>query len=163
MDIKSGTWRPSSIVLAVAGILLVGMGVYFIVLRPPLLPEDTRFMGVAAAQLDPIKPQLEAWLTHVFRVLGGYILATGVLTITLAATSFRQHSLTAGLRALIGGAASIGLMAVVNFMIGSDFKWVLLAMALVWACSLGLFGWESRQNWAARRTTRDGQKLYGDA
>ena len=163
MDIKSGTWRPSSIVLAVAGILLVGMGVYFIVLRPPLLPEDTRFMGVAAAQLDPIKPQLEAWLTHVFRVLGGYILATGVLTITLAATSFRQHSLTAAVGALIGGAASIGWMAVVNFMIGSDFKWVLLAMALVWACSLGLFGWELRRGWNERPTAFDNKKSLGNA
>lgn len=163
MDIKSGTWRPSSIVLATAGILLVGMGLYFIFLRPPLLPEDTRFMGVAAAQLDPIKPQLEAWLTHVFRVLGGYILATGVLTVTLAATSFRRHSLTAAVGAVVGGAASIGWMAVVNFMIGSDFKWVLLAMALVWASSLGLFGRELRQNRAAYRGPRDGQKLYGDA
>ncbi len=163
MDIKSGTWRPSSIVLAVAGILLVGMGLYFIFLRPPLLPEDTRFMGVAAAQLDPIKPQLEAWLTHVFRVLGGYILATGVLTITLAATSFRQHSLTAGLGALIGGAASIGWMAVVNFKIGSDFKWVLLVMALVWACSLGLFGWELRRGWNERPTAFDNKKSLGNA
>jgi hypothetical protein len=163
MDTKSRTWRPSSIVLATAGILLVGMGLYFILLRPPLLPEDTRFMGVAAAQLDPIKPQLEAWLTHVFRVLGGYILATGALTVTLAATSFRRHSLTAAVGALVGGAASIGWMAVVNFMIGSDFKWVLLAMALVWACSLGLFGWEVQHGRAAHNGMPGGQKSYGDA
>ena len=39
----------------------------------------------------------------------------------------------------IGGAASIGLMAAVNFIIDSDFKWALLAMALLWAFSLGLF------------------------
>jgi hypothetical protein len=30
-------------------------------------------------------------------------------------------------------------MAVVNFMIDSDFKWVLLALALLWMCSLVLF------------------------
>src|SRR5512144_2060278 len=99
MDVQSRTWPPSSIVLVLAGILLVGTGSYFIILRPPLLPEDTRFMGVAAAQLDPIRPQLEAWLTNVFWVLGGYILATGVLTITLAATSIRQHSPIAGVGA----------------------------------------------------------------
>jgi hypothetical protein len=163
MGAKSRAWPASSIALAVAGILLVGTGLYFIVLRPPLLPEDTRFMGVTAAQLDPIKPQLQAWLTHVFRVLGGYILATGVLTVTLAATSFRQHSVTAGLGALIGGAASIGWMAAVNFMIGSDFKWVLLAMALVWACSLVLFASELRQSRVAHRGPQDRQKLYGDA
>jgi hypothetical protein len=30
-------------------------------------------------------------------------------------------------------------MTVVNFMIDSDFKWVLLGMALLWASSLVLF------------------------
>lgn len=153
MDVKSATWPPSSIALAIAGILLVGTGLYFIVLRPPLLPEDMRYMGVVGAQLDMIKPRLAAWLTYVFWVLGGYVLATGVLTITLAATSFRQHSFTAALGAMIGGAASIGWMAFVNFIIGSDFKWVLLVIALVWACSLGLFGWEMRHGWKLQHGT----------
>jgi hypothetical protein len=46
---------------------------------------------------------------------------------------------------LIGGVASIGWMAAVNFMIDSDFKWVLLGMALLWACSLVLFCFEAMQ------------------
>ena len=41
--------------------------------------------------------------------------------------------------ALIGGAASIGWTAVVNFMIDSDFKWILLAMALLWASSVRVY------------------------
>jgi hypothetical protein len=53
--------------------------------------------------------------------------------------------------ASIAGAASIGWMAVVNFLIGSDFKWILLAMALVWACSLVLF-WQERRKDLARST-----------
>ena len=143
MEPKSRTWPLSSIVLAVAGILLVGTGLYFMILRPPLLPEDLRFMGLVD-QLDSVRPRLEGWLTYVFDVMGGYILATGVLTITLATTSFREHSLISAWGALLGGAVSIGWMAVVNFMIGSDFKWVLLAMALVWVCSLVLFWFERR-------------------
>jgi hypothetical protein len=75
----------------------------------------------------------------VFQVMGGYVVATGALTITLAATSFRAHHWGAAVGALIGGAASIGWMAVVNFVIDSDFKWVLLGIALLWACSLVLF------------------------
>src|SRR5262245_5395372 len=145
MNRKSTAWPPSSIVLIIAGILLAGTGLYFMILRPPLLPEDTRFMGVAAAQLDPLRPGLDAWLTQVFRVMGGYVLATGVLAVTLATTSFRQHSPVAAIGALVGGAASIGWMAVVNFTINSDFKWVLLAMALVWAASLVLFWLERRR------------------
>ncbi|WP_204349658.1 hypothetical protein, partial [Serratia marcescens] len=61
---------------------------YFILVRPPLLPEDVRYMALPATQFDAVKQGLEAWLAHVFQVMGGYVLATGVLTITLAATSF---------------------------------------------------------------------------
>ena len=132
-------WPLSSIILAVSGVALVGMGLYFIVLRPALLPEDVRYMGLSALQLEIVRPRFEVWLAQVFRVLGGYVLATGVLTITLAATSFRAHHWGAAIGALIGGAASIGLMAAVNFAINSDFKWAIFSMALLWACSLVLF------------------------
>jgi hypothetical protein len=138
-------WPPSAILLAVAGITLVGAGLYFLLLRPPLLPEDVRYMGLGPEQLAAVRPRLEAWLTHVFRVMGGYVLATGVLTITLATTSFRRHEWGAALGAFMGGTVSIGWMAVVNFMIASDFRWVLLAMALLWAASLASFWFENRQ------------------
>ena len=139
-----GLWPLSSLVLATAGVALVGTGLYFILVRPPLLPEDLRYMDLSAVQFEVVRSRLEAWLTQVFRVMGGHVLATGVLTITLAATSFRQHHWGAALGALIGGAASIGLMAAVNFVIDSDFKWILLAMALLWSSSLGLFWFEKR-------------------
>ena len=89
---------------------VAGIGIYFIFLRPPLLPEDLRFLALPTSQLDIIRPRLELWLAHVFIVLGGYAVATGVLTIALAVTSFRAHSRGAAIGALIGGAASIGLM-----------------------------------------------------
>jgi hypothetical protein len=131
-------------VLVLAGVTLITVGLYFLLLRPPLLPEDVRYMALPTAQLDIIRPRLELWLTHVFRVMGGYVLATGVLTVTLAATAFRAHQMGAAIGALIGGAASIGWMAAVNFMIDSDFKWVLLGMAMLWAFSLVLF-WLERK------------------
>ena len=121
------------------------MGLYFIVSRPPLLSEDMRYMGLSSAQLAAVRPRLEAWLTQVFRVMGGYVVATGVLTITLAVTAFREHRSGAAFGALIGGAVSIGGMAAVNFMIDSDFKWILLVLALAWACGLGLFWLEKRR------------------
>ena len=138
------SWPLSAIILAVAGLALLGTGIYFILLRPSLLPEDMRYMGLSAAQLEIVRPNLVAWLIQVFRVMGGYVLATGILTITLAATSFRAHHWGAATGALISGAASIGTMVVVNFTIDSDFKWLLLALALLWACSLGLFWFEKR-------------------
>jgi uncharacterized membrane protein HdeD (DUF308 family) len=143
------SWPLSSVLLALAGIALMGAGLYFLFLRPPLLPEDVRYMELSAAELGPIRPRLEAWLTQVFRVMGGYVLAAGVLTVTLATTSFRTHHWSAGIGALIAGAASIGWMAVVNFIIDSDFKWSLLAMALLWAASLALFWFEQQSRTAS--------------
>ena len=139
---ESKPWTLSSMVLIMAGVTLIGVGLYFILLRPPLLPEDVRYMALPTAQLDILRPRLDLWLTHVFRVMGGYVLATGVLAVTLAATAFRAHQKGAAIGVLIGGAASIGWMAAVNFMIESDFKWVLLGMALLWTSSLVLFWFE---------------------
>ena len=91
MPIATRSWPLSSVLLALAGLTLVGAGLYFLFLRPPLLREDIRYMGLSAAQLDAVRPRLEAWLTHVFLVMGGYVLETSVLIVTLAATSFRTH------------------------------------------------------------------------
>ncbi len=83
------------------------------------------------------------WLTYVFRVLGGYAFATGVLLIALALTAFRARHPVAVAGALVGGASSIGLMSVVNFTISSDFRWPLFACALVWALSFVTYGFEA--------------------
>ena len=131
-------WRPSSLLLAASGILLIGVGIYFVFLRPALLPEDIRYMSLTPAELVSIGPRLTAWLTRVFRVMGGYIAATGVLALTVALTSFREHRAAAAVGAGVAGGLSIGLMAAVNFTIDSDFKWVLLGMALVWATSIAI-------------------------
>jgi len=136
-------WTMSSITLALAGMIIAGIGLYFIALRPPLLPEDVRYMDLSVAELEAIGPRLAMWLTQVFRVLGGYALATGVLLVALAITAFRARHPVAVAGVLIGGASSIGLMSVVNFTIGSDFRWPLFACALVWAVSLIAYGLES--------------------
>ena len=87
---KAGArWTLSFLLLAGSGVLLIGVGIYFLFVRPSLLPEDIRFMKLTPAELQLVK--LGSWLVHVFRVMGGYIAATGVLAITLAATSFRDH------------------------------------------------------------------------
>ena len=136
-------WTTSSVTLALAGMIIAGIGLYFIVLRPPLLPEDIRYMRLSAAELEAIGPRLAMWLTYVFRVLGGYAFATGVLLIALALTAFRARHPIALAGALFGGASSIGLMSVVNFTISSDFRWPLFACALVWALSFVAYGFEA--------------------
>ena len=136
-------WTTSSATLALAGTIIAGIGLYFIALRPPLLPEDVRYMNLSAAELEAIGPRLAVWLTQVFRVLGGYALATGILLISLSLTAFRTRHPIAVAGALVGGASSIGLTSVVDFTIGSDFRWPLFACALVWALSIVVYGFES--------------------
>lgn len=137
-----GPWNMSAVLLSVAGLLVSGIGIYFLAFRPPLLPEDIRFIGLSPTEVALLGARLAPWLSNVFHVLGGFALATGVLTIALAATSYRARSPAAVLAAALGGTASIVLMAVVNFAINSDFKWILAGFALVWASSLVAFAFE---------------------
>jgi hypothetical protein len=55
---RSGRLRASMWLLTACGIWLVGLGIYFIALRPALLPEDPRFMGATLAQLRQAAPGL---------------------------------------------------------------------------------------------------------
>ena len=114
-----------------------------------------RYLGASQAQIEIAAPRLAAWLGHVFLVLGGYIAATGILTMALAATAYREHRRTAAIAALLGGAASIGLMTAVNFAIASDFKWVLSGIAALWACSIACYGIEILRGRGARSRTED--------
>ena len=145
MNSPSASWPLSSIVLVLFGAALIAMGGFFVLQRPALLPEDLRFIGQSAAQVDAAVPGLRSWLFHVFRVMGGYIIAAGILTITLAVTSFRQHHWGAAAGVFLAGAASIGWMVIVNFIIDSDYKWSLLAIFALWVISLGLFWFEKRK------------------
>jgi hypothetical protein len=95
-----------------------------------LTPQELQSVGLAS------------WLTHVFRVMGGYIAATGTLAFTLAITAFRDRRPAAAIGTAVAGGLSIGWMTAVNFMINSDFKWVLPAMALIWTASIAVFARE---------------------
>ncbi len=124
--------------LAFGGVILMGMGLYFAFLRPPMLPEDIRYMGASLAQIQAAMPGLGPWLARVFGVLGGYMFATGLLTFYVAVTGFRTGRLGAITVVSVSGLASIGWMAITNFAIDSDFKWFLLAFTLPWLAALML-------------------------
>ena len=138
-------WSASALLLAISGVMLIGVGCYFLFVRPGLLPEDIRYIGLTPAEQEAISSRLAAWLNHVFRVMGGYVTATGVLALTLAATAFRQRSPWAVAGSIVAGLVSIGWMAVTNFMINSDYKWMLLVFALTWAASIAAFAVEARR------------------
>ena len=145
--------RPySATALALGGAILVALGLYFILLRPPLLPEDPRFMGTTLAQVLATVPGLPVWLRRVFWVMGGFMAATGLLTCYVAATSFRARHRGVAVVVALAGLSSIGLMSVVNFAIASDFRWLLLSFAVPWALALVLYRAEAGGSTVKART-----------
>lgn len=129
--------KPLSVFfLLLGGCLLSLMGIYFIFLRQPLLPEDIRYID---SPLLTNSENLLTWLQKVFWVLGCYILTTGILTVYIALTSFRSRGRGAFIIILIAGIASIGSMTIINFMLQSDFKWVLCSFTLPWFIALILY------------------------
>jgi hypothetical protein len=126
----------SSTFIVFQGVLFMGLGLYFVFIRPPLLPEDPRFMGASLADIQGAIPGLVSWLRRVFWVLGGFMFATGLLTIYIARIAVPHRTRGARLVVALASLTSIGWMSIVNFMIASDFKWLLLAFNLPWILAL---------------------------
>jgi hypothetical protein len=140
---------PHSTLFVVCGLWLVALGTYFLFLRPALLPEDLRYIGSSLETIRSAVPGLERWLAHVFDVMGGFMVATGALTLVVARRlpSRRERGTLAALS--VAGAASVALMSATNFLLHSDFRWPLLLPALLWLAGLLYY---LRQN-AASPTT----------
>ena len=125
--------------LTACGVWLVGLGLYFIFLRPPLLPEDPRFMGTTLEQLRIAVPGLEAWLNKVFTVMGGFMAGAGVLTVFVAIVAMPVRSRGTSWALAISGALTVVLMSATNFALQSDFRWLLLLPALLWFAGLAMY------------------------
>ena len=138
MNAVTKSRQPSVWMLTACGLWLVGLGLYFMLLRPPLLPEDPRFMGTTLARIQADVPGLADWLKRVFTVMGGFMTGAGVLTVFVAQTALPSRPHGASWAIALCGALTVGLMSATNFALHSDFKWVLLVPAVVW-----LAGWLS--------------------
>ena len=135
------------------GVWLLSLGFYFVLIRPPLLPEDLRYMGTTLAQVQRTLPGLERWLSRVFPVLGGFMAGAGVLTTFIAIwpTAHRPREKTQALA--LSGLLTVGLMSATNFALHSDFRWLLLIPTLLWVAGLVLLKAEKRMEETATRPT----------
>jgi hypothetical protein len=126
--------------LAGCGVFQTGMGIYFVRLRPTLLPEDEGFIGHSLESLSKFAPPISIWLDRVFTVLGGHILATGLLIILTALLLWFHagNRKSASALVFIAGLSSVVLMSAVNFAIHSDFRWLLLLPAAAWMAAVML-------------------------
>jgi len=133
--------RPplSAWIFVACGVWLIGLGLYFAALRPPLLPEDPRYMGATLAEVRSALPGLERWLRHVFTVMGGFMTGAGALTVFVAATAVPERRRGAGATLALAGLATVATMSATNFALGSDFAWLLLAPALLWLAGVACY------------------------
>ena len=122
--------------LAACGLWLTALGLYFIFFRPPLLPEDLRFMNASLAQVRAALPDLEGWLHRVFIVMGGFMSAAGALTVFVARVAMPSRLPGTSWIIALSGLLTVVLMSATNFSLHSDFRWLLLLPALVWLASL---------------------------
>lgn len=133
----------SAKVFLVCGFYLVALGLYFIFLRPALLPEDSRYIGSSLEAIRIAVPGLERWLGLVFKVMGGFMVATGALTVLAACHWLAKRERGTFAALVVAGSASVGLMSAINFLLHSDFRWLLLLPALLWLFGLGCYLRES--------------------
>ena len=139
MNADSRTRRTSTWLILSCGVWLMALGLYFMVLRPPLLPEDPRFMGTTLEQLRLAAPGLEGWLQKVFAVMGGFMAGAGVLTVLMATVAMPARLKGTSWALAISGALTVILMSATNFALQSDFRWLLFVPALVWTAGLVFF------------------------
>ena len=126
-------WAQRLLVILAAYQLL--LGAYFMAVRPTLLPEDLRYM-----QLQAMPGTALPWLDLVFTVAGGQMMATGLLLVPYLDRLRSGEPFTRLSWICLLGAAvsSAGLMSGVNFLLESDFRWVLTTPIVIWGFALTL-------------------------
>ena len=136
MSRRIRTHVASTWAVIACGLWLTALGLYFIFIRPALLPEDLRFMNASLAQVRAGVPGLEGWLHKVFTVMGGFMAGTGVLTVFVAAAAMPSRLRGASWALAVTGLLTVALMSATNFALQSEFRWLLLVPAVVWLAGL---------------------------
>ena len=147
VDPAASLMRASGGIFTVCGIWLLALGSYFLFMRPALLSEDLRYIGSSLETIRSTVPGLERWLGLVFNVMGGFMVASGAMTMLVAwrlPVIQERGSLTA---LAVAGAAGVALMSATNFAFYSSYRWLLLAPALLWLAGLLCY----LREWVARR------------
>lgn len=126
--------------LGAVGVLTLGVGLYFVAVRPSMLPEDLRFTGI-----DPqlLPSRMSEWLRIVFRTWGGFTAGLGVVLMGMA--GFLLTGRGAVLRWATGAAlvGSFGQFLASNLLLRSDYRiFIAIVFGLAVLAASGLtLGW----------------------
>ena len=126
----------SGILLLVLSLLTMGTAVFFLVLRPALLPEDIRHTGIDPGTLPPAFLE---WLGTVFRTWGGFIAGFGVLLLGIGGFLLSGRARCLYWATAIGAVVAFGRFLFSNILLDSDFLWFISALfALAAATAISL-------------------------
>lgn len=128
--------RLAALLLLFLGVLTLGTGAYFLFLRPAMLPEDVRLTG-----MDPrlLQPAMVEWLRIVFRTLGGFMAAFGILMVSVAGYMITSRPALLSWGLVFAILVAFGRFLASNIAIHSDYLWfigALFAIALLAAVRL---------------------------
>lgn len=132
----ASTDRAVAGVVGALGVLTLGLGLHFLFVRPAMLPEDSRFTGVAPAELPA---RMSDWLRIVFRTWGGFLAGFGVVLVGVAAYLFTAPRVLLCWAAALGVFVAFGRFLFSNLTIRSDylaFVAVLFGLAVVAAVGM---------------------------
>ena len=135
----TSTQRAVAGLLAVLGVLTLATGLYFVLVRPAMLPEDFRFAGITAEQLPP---KMSAWLEIVFRTWGGFMAGFGVVLSGVAGYLLTARKALLCWATAAGLVVAFGRFLVSNLALHSDylvFIAILFGLAVITAAGLALW------------------------
>ncbi|MGQ4274198.1 hypothetical protein [Terrihabitans sp. B22-R8] len=126
--------------LTILGVLALGTGIYFLGIRPTLLPEDIRFTGIDAATLP--QPFLD-WLGIVFRTWGGFITGFGIVIIGIGFATFVGDTKWLRYGTAAGILVAFGRFAYSNVVISGDYLIFIASMFVVALIAAALLLWRA--------------------
>lgn len=131
--------RLSGGLLTILGVLAFGTGIYFLGIRPTLLPEDIRFTGIDEATL----PQAFLdWLGIVFRTWGGFITGFAIVITGIGVATFSGDAKWLRYGTAVGILVAFGRFAYSNVVISGDYLIFIASMFVMALIAAGLLLWK---------------------
>ena len=125
---KISPHRIGGMFVLVLGVFTLGTAVFFLALRPPLLPEDIRHTGI-----DPqvLTGEFLGWLGIVFRTWGGFIAGYALALLGIGAFMLTGRARWLYWPAAIGVIVAFGRFLYSNVVLASDFLWFISFLFLL--------------------------------
>jgi hypothetical protein len=130
--------RVFNAIFVVCGCYLIGLGLYFALIRPALLPEDLRYIGATIQEIRSATPGVFRWLHRVFSVMGGFMVGFGILLISMVTGVGKAKREVFLIILAAAGASTVGIMSLTNFQLGSDSRWLLTIPVVLWLVGLAM-------------------------